>query len=310
MQLFKARGFGEMLSDTFAFLKESGGHFIKNYIIINIPFMIISVLSSLPFVNLFFDFDSFESKSPETIIALIKDNLGLLITYALLMMIFTIIYYIINMAFTPIYFKLYRENQGTNFSITEIIGALKGNLGKLVKSTLGFIIVSIPLLIVLMVAIMVVACTVIGIFIPIIAMIFLTTFTLYEYLHKSENRFWDSFGYGWTLTTYKFWHSLGAYAIILICVFVVQIIFSSIFIGQPETSYEVDPFSIQDQNEILAAQFGQLGVTLFQNIFNSIIGFFTNIPLAIIAGIIFYSLKGEKENIVESSNIDQIGNEQ
>ena len=309
MQLFQVRGFGEMLSDTFAFLKESGGHFIKNYIIINIPFMIISVLSSLPLVNLFFDFDNFESKPTDAIVDLITNNIGILIMYIILMMIFTIIYYIINMAYTPIYFNLYRENQGTNFSIKEIIGALKENLGKLIKSTLGFILISIPLLIILMVAIMVVACTVVGILIPIIAMIFLTTFTLYEYLQKPENRFWDSFGYGWTLTTYKFWHSLGAYAIILICVFGVQIIFSSIFIGHPETSYDVDPFSIQNQNEIFAAQFGQLGVSLFQNIFNSIIGFFTNIPLAVIAAIIFYSLKGEKENIVESSNIDQIGNE-
>ena len=309
MQLFKVRGFGEMLSDTFEFLKESGGHFIKNYLIINMCFMIISVLSSLPLVALFFDFDAFESKSPETIVALITDNIGVLIMYVILMMIFTIIYYIVNMAFTPLYFNLYRQHNGANFSTGTIISAFKENLGKLVKSTLGFILVSIPLLIILMVAVMIVACTVVGIFIPIIAMIFLTTFTLYEYLHKPENRFWDSFGYGWTLTTFKFWHSLGAYAIILICVFGVQIIFSSIIIGHPETSYDVDPFSVKNQNEILGQQLGQLGVTLFQNIFNSIIGFFTNIPLAVIAGVIFYSLKGEKENIVESSNIDQIGNE-
>jgi len=304
MNLYKTRDFSAFLSDTIEFFKKHGAHFLKNYILINGVLLVISLLAFLPILNLFIDFNSFELRGDGNIKSLFLDNLnsGVFFIYFALLFIASMFTNSISYSFTPIYLKLYQEKNGTNFTSSDIISSLKDYFPKIIKYIIGMIILMIPLSIVFLIATILVACTVVGIFIPIAVFMMLGMFTMFEYYHKAKNRFFSSFSYAWELIKLKFWHSVGCVAIFLLIIGVIQQLFSLVF--EQILNINSGELLVQNNLEFTSTMIGSLIISMT---FSIIVSFITNSIMMLNQGIIFYSLKGEKDGIQTHSSIDEIG---
>jgi len=304
MNLYKTRDFSAFFSDTIDFFKKHGAHFLKNYIAINGVLLAISLLAFIPILNLFIDFNSFELRGDGNIKSLFLGSLnsGVLIIYFALLFIASIFINSISYSFTPIYLKLYQEKNGSNFSTSDIINSLKNHFPKIIKYIIGMTVLMIPLMIVLVIALILVACTLVGILIPIAAFMMLGMFTMFEYYHKPENRFFKSFSYAWELIKLKFWHSTGCVALLMLIIGIIQQIFSAVF----ELILDVNSGELLIQNnlEFTSTMIGALVISMA---FSIIVSFITNSIMMLNQGIIYYSLKGEKEGIQTNSSIDEIG---
>lgn len=304
MNLYKTRDFSAFFSDTIAFFKKHGAHFLKNYILINGMLLLISILAFIPVLNLFIDFNSFEIRGDGNIQNLFLDSLNsgvFFIYFAILFIVGTFINSI-SYSFTPIYLKLYQEKKGTDFNSSDIINSLKNLFPKMLKYTIGVLILMIPLLFVLMIALIIVACTIVGLFIPIAVFMMLIMFTMFEYYHKPENRFLNSFYYAWDLIKLKFWHSVGCVALLMLLSWIIQQILSTFF----ELILNINTAELLTLNKFELAG-TMLASLLISIIFSLIISFIVNSITMLNQGIIFYSLKGEKDGIQTHSSIDEIG---
>lgn len=304
MNLYKTRDFSAFFSDTIEFFKKHGAHFLKNYILINGVLLLISLLAFLPILNLFVDFNSFELRGDGNIKNLFLDNLnsGVFFIYFGLLFISSIFINSISNSFTPIYLKLFQEKNGSNFSVSDIVNSLKDHFPKIIKYIIGMTILMIPLSIVFLIAIILVACTLVGIFIPIAVFMMLGMFTMFEYYHKPENRFFSSFSYAWELIKLKFWHSVGCVALFMLVIGIIQQIFSSVF----ELILDVNSGELLIQNNFEFTS-TMISTLLISMTFSIIISFITNSIMMLNQGIIFYSLKGEKEGVQTYNSIDEIG---
>lgn len=304
MELFKTRDFGALFSDTFSFFGENWKHFLKNYVIINGTILIISILSFIPLLTLFIDFSTFELQGNGDIKDIFLDTVtsGMFFAYLIFTFVIGFMCSAVTYSFTPLYLKLYQERGGTNFSTSELIDSLKIHFPKAIKYLIGFIILSIPLMIVLMLAMVLVACTIVGLFIPIAVFMMLISFTMYEYYFKPENRFFNSFGYAWDLIKYKFWHSVGCVALLMILVAVIQQVLS--FVMELILNIKTNNLIIDENFEFTS---DMIVAIIISSLFTMVISFVINSITLLNQGIIFYSLKGEKEHLSTGSSIDQIG---
>jgi len=130
----------------------------------------------------------------------------------------------------------------------------------------------------------------------------LIMFTMFEYYHKPENKFFNSLFYAWELIKLKFWHSVGCVALVLLIVVMTQQIFSLIF--EKTLGINSGEIFLQNSEDITSTMVSAILISMVLSIF---IGFIANSILFINQGIIFYSLKGEKEGINTHSTIDEIG---
>jgi len=153
-----------------------------------------------------------------------------------------------------------------------------------------------------LVATILVACTIVGVLIPIAVFMMLIMFTMFEYYHKPENRFFSSFSYAWELIKIKFWHSAGCVALLMLIVGIIQQIFSTVF--ELILNINSGELLIQSNLEFTSTMIASIIISM---IFSIIVSFITNSIMMLNQGIIFYSLKGEKNGIQTHSSIDEIG---
>ena len=311
MQLLKSRNFGEYIGDTFTFFKENGVHYLTNYFIINIGFFLLFLMGLIGFLGYFFgDAILMENSGQMDSEQFFRENIGMILLGMAFLFIIGILFNIVSNSFTPVYFELYNEHKGKNFTSKMIFDGIKSKFTKGIKYMIGMIILAIPLLIVLSIAVLITICTIVGVLIPIAAYTLLITFTLYEYYFKKENRFFKSFSYAWELLTSKFWHAVGAVAVISVMVAIIQQILSLIIeaafgiqMSNNNIIVEQNPTNVFDilTPELVALMSGAI-------VFGVIISFILNTISYISFGIIYYSLKQEKENLSgEDNEVDFIG---
>lgn len=310
MQLYKSRSFSDFFQDTFGFLKVHGKHYFKHFFIINGVFLLILLAMGYFFTTFYSDilFGGLSSgQSTSELDSFINENLGLFIILCLAFCVVGVTAGIVSYAYTPIYLKLYAENNGTNFSTKNIINIYKSSIGKLFIYIICSIILAIPLLIVFMIGAVALTITIIGILaLPLLvgAFVLFYTMALMEYLENKKG-IWECYSYSWTLLTSKFWAAVGCvgifYLMSYILQYIIQIISSIFSMGSLFLDAETSTVS---PNEVGST------ITIFM-----IIVFFLSFALSTILGIIiqlnqgiiFYSLKEDNENINTKDIIDQIG---
>lgn len=122
MQLLKKRTFNDYFSDTFGFIKENGGHFFKNYLILSSGPILLLVLISYYYLRTFLDFNSSNYSAPNMLEQYYNNNLPVLILIGAIIFIVMVIFGIIQYAYTPVYFKLYSK-RGADFDFKDIFNA-------------------------------------------------------------------------------------------------------------------------------------------------------------------------------------------
>jgi len=309
MELYKSRGFSEFFQDTFAFIKQNGKHFFREYFIINGIFLLVLAVLGYFFTKFYSDFvfgSILNNKSTTLLDEYLNDNFVLFMAMVFVFVIVAIIAGIVSYAFPFIYLKLYNHNSGTNFETRDILKAYKANLGKLFTFILCCFLIGIPMLILFSIGALILTVTIIGIMaLPLLAGAFMLFYgmALMEYL-EGEKGIWECYTYSWELLKSKFWAAVGSVGLFYLIVYIIQNIISIIpyFFGMASmfTTVQDGP-----SHEDLGATMTVVMLAIF------FLTFFVSAVLGNVVqlnqGIVFYSLKEDKENINTKSVIDQIG---
>jgi small-conductance mechanosensitive channel len=310
MELYKSRDFSGLFQDTFVFIKQNGKHFFREYFIVNGIFLLVLAVLGYFFTKFYTDFifgGILNNKSTTMLDDYLNDNFGLFIALLALFLIIAIIAGVVSYVFPFIYLKLYAENAGKNFETRDILNSYKTNIGKLVVYILCCILISVPMLLLFSICGFLLAITIVGIMaLPLLLGAFMLYYsmTLMEYI-QGEKGIWSCFGYSWDLLKSKFWPAVGSVGLFYLIVYIIQNIISIIpyFFGMARMFTTVQDGS-SNAEELGATMTVVMLVVFFLTFFVSAI---LNNVVQLNQGIIFYTLKEEKENINTKSVIDQIG---
>ncbi len=217
MQLLKKRTFNDYFSDTFAFIKENGAHFFKNYFILSSVPILFVVLIYYFYFRSFMNLQSMSFGGPNVFEEYINNNMLILIVIMAVIFIIMTIFGIIQYSFTPIYMKLYLT-KGTEFNYKDILNVMfKEKIGKIFIYFLFTMLISVPVFLVFGLATLILLITIVGWIVPVIVMGLWFNLALFTYL-DDEKGIWDSFQYAWKLIFNNFWKTVGAVTIFTIVV--------------------------------------------------------------------------------------------
>jgi hypothetical protein len=310
MQLYKSRGFGEYFQDTFAFLKQNGKHLFKNFFIINGIFLLILMVIGYFFSKFYTDivFGGLISGNSSVLDEYLNQNSGVFIILILIFIIVGLLAGMISYSFVPIYLKLYNQNDGKNFTATDIINTYKANIGKIFIFLICGLIIVLPLMLGVGVVLFILTITIIGILaMPLVigAVSLFYQGALMEYLDEKRG-IWESFGYAWRMMSSKFWAAIGCVGLFYLMSYIVQNVIALIpyifgmvnLFTDIETNTAPEPMAIQKTMTVM-----MLAIFLLTFLVSSIL----NVILQLNQGVVYYSLKEDNENINTKSDIDLIG---
>ncbi len=312
IQLYRKRDFGELFSDTFAFIKQNGKHFFKHFFVINGGFILILMVLMYFFIKVYTSLmtSSFTpgGGSPDTAIENYFNNNGIVVlVFLCLFMAVAVFVAFLTYTYTPVYMLLYSRKGSNDFTGKDIVKAIKDNIGKLIIYILASVLLSLAVFLGAGIAMFILFITIIGIFLlPVLLGAITLTYNnaLMEYLNSDKGVF-DCFGYGFQLTTKRFWTSVGCVALFYLMVQIIQGAVTLIPYMAGIFSIVISPSGLDANAEENAMLFFTL--ILFVYLFAFLLSLLGNTVIQINQGIIYFSLKEESENINTSSVIDQIG---
>lgn len=309
-QLFKNRDFGDYISDTFGFFRQTGKHFMKIYFTINgIPLMIMMVLSYFLF-KVYFDIlktgmsgqdiSSFENS--------MSDSFPFIVVLAIFFFLFLIFMSMLNYTVPVIYLDLYDKKKGNNFSVGDVVSALKSNFGKMLIFFIASLFVITPIVFIVFGLLFLLVFIIIGI--PLLLFAIPTVFSwialsYYEYINFDKGYF-EALSDGFSKMKSQYFPIVGSLMLIYIIIQVTMTVFTMIpyAIGMVSmlTSLEQNPGSTDG-----LATFGiMMSIVMVITILMSYI---LNNLMLINQGLAHYSRRENDENIMAQDSIDLIGRE-
>lgn len=315
MQFYKRRNFGELLNDTFGFIKYNGKNFFKNYLIVNggvgILMMLFFILGFKEFLMTFIDGNLDGSGSYWD--SYFGDNavlIGIVVGFIAILFFMLMVF---NASYPVLYLKRVSEVSGT-VQVSDILSDIKKNLGKLAIYFLGILFIIVPLMLLMTIPMAIFS----GIFIFLMMIsgpfIFnVMNFHLYDYLHTKKGYFESlsyavrsQFSYPNGNEKTPFWKYLGITVILYFVIYIATLIFTMI----PIIIFVILLFTV-----------GSVGT--MDNPFESpafILGFMSIYAIAILAsfflsnlmyigvGLCYYDSRTDLHRKENLSEIDQIGN--
>jgi len=146
-QLYKKRGFNELVGDTFEFFKIHGKNYFKNYFIINGGFLLILVVLLYFFTKIFFEsiFASINNgqNGEDLILNNLTSNFPLLIGGGIVMFVLILLISIINYTYPIGYLSLIESRK--EITTKNLIGFIKSKIGKTILFFLASLVTFLPL---------------------------------------------------------------------------------------------------------------------------------------------------------------------
>jgi len=309
-QLYKARDFGALFQDTFAFLKNNGGHLYKNFFIVNGIFIMILLVFGYFFSKFYTDFifGGLLNNSTTDLDNYLNENAGIFFILIILFIIVGLTAAVISYSFVPIYLKLYDRHEGKNFGVNEIISEFRKNVFSIFIFLICGLILAIPTLLVAGITSLILTITLIGIFaLPLVlgAVSLFYQLTLMEKIN-SRKGIWESFGYSLSLLGQNFWVSIGCVGIFYVMSYLVQYIVSLVpYVFGMISMFTTIETNTQPSPEEFSSTMSVTMILVF--ILSSLVSAILGVITQLNQGIVFYSLKENNENINTKSIIDQIG---
>lgn len=312
--LYKDRTFGEYVSETFDFLRDTGKHFFSMFFtVLGIPLLIVSFLIYY-FSETFNSLNRFKYINPDDVnvfASYIENNLPLAITLFVLFFILLLLFSLFIYSFPVLYLKLYNKNKGNNFGVSELIKEFKSNFGRIVIFCILMFFTLIVIMIIAIIPFVILVFTIIGIF----AVFFLAAgiglfsmLSFYIYLNNEEIAYMDAIGISYQHIKKNFWATIGSFFIMYLIVYIISMIFS--FIGGANdfaailTTIQTGELPEQEEfsyKTVLKAVF---------MILSYIVSYVLSNLVSINTGLIYYSMLDHKENINSNSEIDLIGTQE
>ncbi len=311
--LYKNRGFGDIISDTFTFLKVSGKHFFYNYFAITGIFLLILLVFTYFFSTVYYEY-MFSSMSmtygTNPMDELFGDNLGFLILVIAGFFVMGLFVSLLTFSFPVSYFQLYEKNNyTTNFTTRDIITQMKSTFGRLCIYFLGLVFIFMPIFLISYVIIILLSIIIIGIplLFIILPAIFSWMFLTLFYQLNSNDGFFSAMGKAWEVIKTNFWKTIGS----TLVMYVIVSVLVGIIIMVPYLIAILSVFGAGTTNALDGTQTGSLfGMMMtIVMVLSILLNFITNNLHIITHGMIYYSVMEEKENRNQHSEIDLIGTE-
>ena len=310
-ELFKKRDFGDYVSDTFQFFRQTGKHYLKNYFTIcGILLLILAIFSYFLF-QVYFDFFlniGRINNNFEFIQSYAENNAIVLIFGALFIFLFIILLSMLTYSVPVIYMDLYEKNNGNNFDTTAILTKFKAEFGRIFIFFLGLIFIITPLLI-LVFAILVLLCFII-IGIPLLLFAIPTavswiTLSFYEYLNR-DKPFFKAFGSGFRHVRNQYFPNIGSLMVMYVMIQIAMSMFTMFpyAFGMASILTSTQNGSVPDES--MSTMKILLTIVMVISILMSYI---LNNLLLINQGLVYYSRRENDENISSKDSIDLIGSE-
>lgn len=304
--LFKKREFSDLISDTFSFFKINGKHFFRNYFLINGGLLVLFCALLYFVFKIYFEvlFSGSGTLKANYLSQYFSNNMGLFSGTFSFFLLLIIAISLINVAYPVLYLQLLNTKKGAEFTTAEIINSLKENISKMIKFSIGFIFILMPIMMIVFTLLFLLCIIIIGIpMLMIAAPAFFTWLNLSFYTYLTEEiRFFASLKKGYSLLKQQFWAVVGASFIMLILIQFIQTIITMI------------PYFFGTALFLTSTNLGTPDATKNIGFFISFIfilavlmGALFNNLIIVNQGIIYYSLREETENNSSESQIDLIG---
>lgn len=313
-ELYKKRQLGDNLGDTFVFFKNYGKSFFKIFFIVNAAFLVLFgiVIYSLIKIN----FESIKASGlendrlKEDVLHYFNNNEGVVVLLMFICIFLFLLLSLFNYSYPGLYLKMIGNGE-KDFDLNKVLSTFRKSLLKLIKFSIGFMFIILPVLMIALIVLFFLCFIIIGIPLLIIALPTCFTFMnlcFYSYL-EDEMRFFESIRHAYDLLREDFWNTIGTTFIMMMIMqfvqaiitmalyFVCIFIFLATMIGNSEFK---EPSSI-DPSPLLIAfiTFIVIFIIMLGNVFNNVI--------IINQGMIYYSL--ETGNKGELNTIDLIGDQ-
>lgn len=219
IQLYKKRNFGDLITDTFGFIRSHGKHYFKNYFTINGAFLLVAAVLVYFFSKIYVEFVLGSIQNPMNQLDFMESYTSWIwvgIIGFLILMLVTILHH----AFPVIYFRHFDARNGTGFGSGELTTTLKSYLGKiLLFFSYSIFAILLPAIIVFTLLV-VLSVFIIGIPLLIVAVPIFFAFVQQSLFHflNTEDTYFTSLGEGWNAVVKNFWPVVGSTAIMYVII--------------------------------------------------------------------------------------------
>ena len=309
-QLFKNRDFGDYISDTFGFFRQTGKHFMKIYFTINgIPLMIMMVLSYFLF-KVYFDIlkTGMSGQDSSGFENSMSDSFPFIVVLAIFFFLFLIFMSMLNYTVPVIYLDLYDKKKGNNFSVGDVVSALKSNFGKMLIFFIASLFVITPILIIVFILLFLLVFIIIGI--PLLLFAIPTVFSwialsYYEYINFDKGYF-EALSDGFSKMKSQYFPIVGSLMLIYIIIQVTMTVFTMI----PYAIGMISMFTSLEQNPGSTDGLATFGIMMsIVMVITILMSYILNNLMLINQGLAHYSRRENDENIMAQDSIDLIGRE-
>jgi len=237
-----------------------------------------------------------------------SDSFPFIVVLAIFFFLFLIFMSMLNYTVPVIYLDLYDKKKGNNFSVGDVVSALKSNFGKMLIFFIASLFVITPILIIVFILLFLLVFIIIGI--PLLLFAIPTVFSwialsYYEYINFNKGYF-EALSDGFSKMKSQYFPIVGSLMLIYIIIQVTMTVFTMLpyAIGMVSmlTSLEQNPGSTDG-----LATFGiMMSIVMVITILMSYI---LNNLMLINQGLAHYSRRENDENIMAQDSIDLIGRE-
>jgi hypothetical protein len=309
--LFKKRDFGDYISDSFQFFRQTGKHYLKNYFTIcGILLMVLAILTYFLF-QVYFDFFlniGNYNNNFQYIQSYAENNTAVIIFGAALIFSLIVLLTMLTHSVPVIYMDLYDKKHGANFDTKEILTQFKANFGRILIFFLGLIFIVTPLLLMVFGLIILLCFILIGIpifFFAIPTAMSWITLSFYEYLNGKEG-FFKALGKGFKHVTTQYFPNVGSLMVMYLIVQVAMSVFTIFPYVFGMASVVTSTQNSSDPQEAVSSVKILFTIVMVISI---LMGYILNNLLLINQGLVYYSRKENDENISSKESIDLIGSE-
>lgn len=312
MQLYKIRSFNDYFSDTIAFFKLAGKHFISNFLIVNGGFLLILAFLYFILGKGYFDivFSSISNgTSPETTFleTYASGNMGFLVMFGIILLVFSILLSLLSLSYPIIYMKLWQERGGKNFATRDIVAELIKITRRMLLFAVGLLFIIMPILLITASVTVLLVFIIIGIPLLLIlvpAIMNWMSFTYHDYI-LTKNGFFQAMGNGLQLLRRKFWPVTFA---TLLMLFIVQMIQGIVMLIPYIIGFVLILSGIDtvNQEDIFSQMSIFMGSMMVLTVF---VSYVANNIILVSQGMMYYGLKEESENIGAQFTIEEIGSQ-
>lgn len=317
MQFYQKRDFGQFISDTFAFFKEHGKNYFKNYLLINgILLILMVIIFVFGYRELFSQMMGSNTSGQNYYFeAYFQENSAMLILVSTIVFVLFLAVTMVSYSYPILYLKRLTETGNKNIKADDILSDLKNNIGRFLILFLGLFFIVTPLAMIVFGLTVVLMFILIGFFLLILlgpALMNVVNFLMFDYFNTKKG-FFESLSYAVRAQfSYKngrekspFWKYWGS---TIVMYFIIQVV-ASIFTMIPMMFIFGGIMTIPESGELQQNPMeGPMGIVFFLFYGFSLLVSFVMINVIFVnSGLQYYDSRTDLHRNVDLSEIDTIG---